>query len=160
MKRSFSSCFLPLLFQCVSSRGVVGWNSRVWNSLNSETDVGQIVSMPFKKSRSDTYLRLTWSSNLRQKNRFTCSQWYFLIDGRECTSPAPINANIAHNDNVLRQGTIVGVCKATSAGPLQPTSHQISLNVRYCPGTDPGADTYTGWSSTSTMIVEELCPPQ
>ena len=155
--------------QCASTRGVIGWSSKAWKKLNSDLDNGQLVSMPFKKSRSDTYLRLTWSSDMRQYLHHKCSQWYFMINGRECSSPASIVGNIYHridspgstpNNNVHRHNTIVGVCRATSAGTLQSASHQISMNVRHCPfGYSPG-NAATGWESTSTMIVEELCPPK
>ena len=136
--------------------------------LNSELDNGQLVSMPFKKSRSDTYLRLTWSSDMRQYYHAKCSQWYFMINGRECSSPASIVGNIyqyidspsAPHNNVHRHNTLVGVCRATSAGTLQSASYQISMNVRHCPfGFSPGA-AHTGFFSTSTLMVEELCPPK
>ena len=151
--------------QCASTRGVVGWSSKAWKNLNSALDNGQLVSMPFKKSRSDTYLRLTWGSKMRQMDHNKCSQWYFMINGRECSSPASINGNIYHhiylpsrpNNNAHRHSTIVGVCRATNAGTLRSASYQISMNVRGCPGSISG-DAATGYGSTSTMIVEELCP--
>ena len=142
------------------NRGVVGWMSKAWTNLNNGIDDGQLVSILFEKSRNDTYLRLTWSSNLRQRTDAQCSKWYFKINGRECTSPAPVDGNVYHNiaANTLRHGTIVGVCRATSAGNLQSASYQISMNVRHCLGFTNG-DAYSGWASTSTMMVEELCPP-
>ena len=155
-------------FQCVATRGVVAWSSKAWKALNSEAEVGQLASMSFKKTRSDTYLRLTWSSTMRQMNHNKCSQWYFMINGRECTSPAPINGIIFqfyHNGgsssqvNDHRHTTIVGVCKATSSGDLQSASYQISMNIKDCPSYS-GTEAYTGWQTTSSMIIEELCPPQ
>ena len=146
---------------------MVGWRSKAWWNLSNDLDNGQLVSMPFKKIRSDTYLRLTWSSNMRQYKWNKCSQWYFMINGRECSSPAFIVGNFYHainlssrpNNTANRHSTIVGVCRATSAGTLQSASHQISVHVRDCPGIS-GGDALTGWASTSTMIVEELCPPK
>ena len=155
--------------QCSSTQlqGVVSWSSRAWKHLNNGLDNGQLVSMSFKKSRNDTYLRLTWSSNTRQWRRLKCSQWYFKINNKECTIPATIDGvlyqDINRPNGVIndhRHTTIVGVCKATSSGSLQSSSYQVSMNVRDCPGASPGADAYSGWISTSTMIVEELCPPQ
>ena len=144
------------------NRGVVVWRSKAWKSLNRGNTYGQIVSMSFKKSRNDTYLRLTWSSNLRQYYNGQCSQWYFKINGNECSSPAPVDLNIYQNiggaHNIFRHSTVVGVCRATAAGTLQSASYQISVNVRGCPRWTAG-DALTGWSSTSTMMVEELCPP-
>ena len=134
--------------------------------MNSELDNGKLVSMPFKKNRSDTYLRLTWSSNMRQWNQRKCSRWHFKINGSECTDPAPIDGSIyqdinqnGRSLNEHRHGTIVGVCKGTTSGSLQSASYQISMNVKDCP-VYPGGNAYSGWFSTSTMMIEELCPPQ
>ena len=144
------------------NRGVVGWRSEAWKRLSRDVDNGQLGSMSFKKSRSDTYLRLTWSSNLRQYVNGQCSQWYFKINGNECSSPAPVDLNIYQSiggpHNILRHSTVVGVCRATAAGTLQSASYQISVNVRNCLGYST-SDAYSGWLSTSTMMVEELCPP-
>ena len=80
---------------------------------------------------------------MRQLVHDKCSQWYFMMNGKECASPQPINANIHHQTvlgsqvilaNIHRHGTIIGVCKATSSGPLQAASYQISMNVRDCSG--------------------------
>ena len=151
-------CFLAV--QCAVNHGVVGWSSKAWRR-NIDVDNGELMRMSFNKRRSDTYLRLTWSSNLRQYKQQACSQWYFKINGKECTSPAPVDGNVYQEiaANTHRHGTIVGVCRATSAGTFPSGSHQISMNVRGCPGWTVG-DADTGWSSTTTMIVEELCPPQ
>ena len=79
------------------------------------------------------YLRLTWSSNMRQPTYNKCHQWYFMINGKECTSPAPINANVyhaigrGHQNNGLRHSTVVGVCQATSSGSFKCASYQISV---------------------------------
>ena len=144
------------------NRGVVGWRSKAWKNLYNDIDNGQLVSMSFKKSRSDTYLRLTWSSNLRQYRNGRCNQWYFKINGNECSSPAPVDLSIYQNlgtpHNIHRHSTVVGVCRATSAGTFRSASYQISINVRDCPGY-LNSDAYSGWLSTSTMMVEELCPP-
>ena len=154
--------------QCTVHHGLVGWRPTVWPPLYNGINNGQIVNMSFTKSQSDTYLRLTWSSNMRQLVDGKCSQWYFMMNGEECTSPQPINANIHHQNlstpgkvaNIHRHSTIIGVCKATSSGPLQAASYLISINVRDCPDKRyRDADANTGWASPSTMIVEELCPP-
>ena len=163
--QKFSSVVEKL--QCYVTHGLVGWKSKALKSMDNIIDDGQLVSMPFKKSRSDTFLRLTWSSNMRQYLNDKCSRWYFMINGRECSSPASIDGNFYHridspsrpNSNVHRHHTIVGVCKATSSGDLRSASYQISMNVGSCT-LHRGGDAYTGWQSTSTMIVEELCPPQ
>ena len=91
-----------------------------------------------------------------------------MINGKECTSPAPIdgivykyyfNGGVSSQINIHRHATIVGVCKATSSGDLQSATYQISMNINYCRGfSDTQAS--TGWQTTSSMIIEELCPPQ
>ena len=157
---AFSIVLRHLVYQCAVNRGVVSWSSKAWAGLSNDIDNGQLASMPFKKSRNDTYLRLIWSSNLRQQTGAQCSQWYFQINSRECTSPAPVDGNLYQSiaANIHRHGTIVGVCRATAAGTLQSASYQISMNVRNCPGYS-SSDAYSGWATTSTMTVEEMCPP-
>ena len=152
-------CFLAV--QCAVNGGVVGWRSNAWTKLNNDNDNGQLATMSFHKRRSDTYLRLTWSSNMRQEVNHQCSKWYFQINGRECTSPAPVDGNVYQSidANIHRHGTIVGLCRGTSAGTLQSASYTISIRVGGCPSFHTG-NAFSGWYSTSTMIVEELCPPR
>ena len=121
--------------------------------------------MSFKKQRDDTHLRLTWTSSTKQNAAEKCNQWYFTIDGRECSNPAPINGNVylatLSSADIHRFGTIIGVCRGTSAGNILSGSHQIAMNTRNnCNRQYSGADGYTGWQSTTAVIVEELCPPQ
>ena len=104
---------------------------------------------------------------MRQQTYRRCSQWYFTIDGLECSNPQTINGivesyvEMGRSHSELRQGTIIGVCRGTSVGYIISCSHQVAMNIRNnCNGRHPGGDGYTGWQSTTTLIVEELCPPQ
>ena len=162
--------FLRFLIQCASSHGVVAWSSKAWvlNSTIATIANGQLVSMPFKKSRNDTYLRLTWSSSMRQQLHKKCSEWFFKINNEECSSPASISGLVyhaiedhghSHHSYQHRHGTVVGVCQATRSGKLTSSSYEISMNIRDCPGYS-GSKSDTGWRSASTIMVEELCPPQ
>ena len=157
--------------QCTVHGGLVRWRSAVWKPLYSDANNSQIVNMTFTKSRSDTYLRLTWSSNMRQLINDKCSQWYFMMNGHGVrfttnqSMPTYINKliypAIANLPTFTAMEPLSGCVKATSSGPLQAASYLISMNVRDCPGVGRfrGSDAYTGWASPSTMIVEELCPP-
>ena len=145
---------------------MISWKSNAWTQIS--TRVGKLVSMYFSKSRSDTYLRLTWSSNFRIFGNQKCAQWYFMINGRRCNSPASVEGNFyygiggAIHFNTHRHGTITGICKGTSAGSLSSGNHDVSVWAGQCPRRPDlaGGSLESGWDSTSTMIVEELCPSQ
>ena len=162
--------------QCTVTQGVISWKSQAlqWHQILHPTGAGQLARMSFSKRRSDTYLRLTWSSNFRMIGNGKCAQWYFMINGNRCTLPGSVEGTLSYITtlqgasgssltlNSHRHGTITGVCKGTSAGSLGSGSHTVSVWVGQCPlRTDLGVgDVYSGWDSTSHFIVEELCPPQ
>ena len=153
------------------TRGVVNWKSRSWVKLGSWTKSGQLVSFSFKKQYSNTHLRLTFTSNYRQIGNSKCAQWDLRVNQQRCSSPGPIDANLLYHTNSVpnfyfdspRLGTITGVCKATSSGNINAGTHVISVWVGSCPYQhSPGqglGDVLTGWSCTTSLIVEELCPP-
>ena len=101
-----------------------------------------------------------------------CSKWFFKINDEECSDPAPIDLisfyaihNVTKPRLVLhRHNTIVGVCRATQkAGRsrgLLARNYAITINVTPQCRVHPGGDAFTGWMGTSTLMVEELCPPQ
>ena len=103
---------------------------------------------------------------MRQWNTDKCSQWYFTIDGEQCTDPAPVNGILCYGGHRIcfhRHSTIIGVCRRTDAGDIHAGTHQIAMHVGNCQFAPPefnGGDAHTGWLSTTTMLVEELCPPQ
>ena len=122
--------------QCTALRGVINWSQRTVQNFNNEVDDVRLVSISFTKKRNDTHLRLTWNSAMRQHLASKCSQWYFRIAGNDCNDPAPINGvvytSVKNNywNNAHRHGTIIGVCRGTSAGSILAGTHQITMNVR------------------------------
>ena len=73
---------------------------------------------------------------MRQKLYGKCSQWYFTIDRHECSNPAPIDGIVYHaiasglDMDQHRHGTIIGMCRGTSAGNILSGPHQIAMNIR------------------------------
>ncbi len=53
-----------------------------------------------------------------------------------------------------RPRVIVGYCKVDKKGPVN-----VALNVGNCPNYGD-ADAYTGWQSSTRIIIEEIEPPQ
>ena len=101
---------------------------------------------------------------MRQKTIRQCTKWYFKINGRECTSPAPVDGNVYQNvaaEYSSLATALLSVCAEPQvAGTLQSASYQISMSVRHCRAAGlTNGDAYSGWYSTSAMMVEELCPP-
>lgn len=121
-------------------------------------DTGEILSFAYHKKRSDTLLRVTYTTNLRVHSYSGAAEWFVLIDGAPCSSPAVINGNLAsHGGNTHIPGIVTGFCRATSSGNIDLGPHTITVNVRPVIG-HINPNTYTGWKSTSTLFVEEYCP--
>ena len=166
-------CLFPCVqAQCSSAYGVISWKSRAFINMYNESDNSSLASISFKKKKANSWLRLTWSSDATQRLSHKCSKWFFEIDNEECSDPAPVDLisyyalhNIAGaNPRVVlhRHSTVVGVCRATKAGRLLAGNYTITLSVTSQCNVfrTQGGDAFTGWQSTSTLMVEELCPPQ
>ena len=154
--------------QCSSVHGVISWKSRTLIKLNSEHDNATLANMTFQKKRVDSLLRLTWSSDTTQRNNHKCSKWFFKINDEECSDPGPVDSINLYGLHYVARGrliihrhtTMVGVCRGTKAGRLVASNYTITINVTPQCKSYPGGDAYSGWQSTSTLMVEELCPPQ
>ena len=87
-------------------------------------------------------------------------RWFFTLNGVECTDPAPIEGVIYSVNselvNIHRSSTIKGVCRGTAGGPLARGMYTAALNVGGCPGFNTTYGAYTGYDSTSSVVMEEL----
>ncbi|CAB3986066.1 Hypothetical predicted protein [Paramuricea clavata] len=76
------------------------------------------------------------------------------INGKECSSPAPIDAviyaNGVSNLNHHRPGTLDGFCNNIPKGKVT-----VGLSVGKCTSYD-GGDAYTCWNSVCRLIIEEI----
>lgn len=83
-----------------------------------------------------------------------CGRWYLTINGKECSSPAQIDAVIYSSGlkdlNLHRPGVVDGLCDGIPKGPLT-----VGLSVGKCAGF-PGGNAFTCFGSTCRILVEEI----
>jgi len=136
------------------------WKECAWKSLNDGRDNGEIKNCSFKKRSYSTYLEVTVSSSMRIYGcNGCCKRWYVTFDGVECT-PVPIDvavymANLDGKFGDLHRPRIIkGYCKIAKAGLVN-----VGFRLGNCHGYG-NADAYTGWNSSTRIMVEEVEPPQ
>ena len=117
-----------------------------------------LQSCVFKKARSSSALRVTYQGDMRLEicsNRRCCRRWFITINGKECSSPAPIEVAIHaggdSNVNLHRPATIDGICSDIPKGNLT-----VGLSVGNCKNWpyDEG-NAHTCWGSCR-LIIEEI----
>ncbi|XP_066933330.1 collagen triple helix repeat-containing protein 1-like [Clytia hemisphaerica] len=123
-----------------------------WDFTSSK-DSGLLKACIFTKSKTDSYLMVTISSNVYQGKARACSRWFVTFDGKEC-SPHPI-------DHVFYRGykgqseyipfTMNGVCKINKSGIVS-----VGFNVGKCKAITNIGDAYTGFRSVTRIVIEEL----
>ncbi|CAB4017357.1 collagen triple helix repeat-containing 1-like [Paramuricea clavata] len=75
-----------------------------FENLNDDKDKGQIETCDFQKAHSNSALRVTYQGDLRLvscTNGKCCRRWFITINGKECSSPAPIDAAIHANGSAV-----------------------------------------------------------
>ncbi len=138
------------------------WKQCSWHNLNSGLDEGVVVKCPYVKNYDSTALRLVWNGTLRSSYGVNgqCKEWYFTIDGQECSKPAAVEgvkySYVAGGSWVdLHQvHTIEGIC-SQAGGAINKGTRNIEFRIRNCAGYSAN-DGYTGWNSTSRIIIQEL----
>ena len=89
-----------------------------------------------------------------------CARWYVTVDGTECSPPIEGVVYSANGSsiNIHRAGHLVGLCSATEAFPdnIPVGPHAVHINVGVCDGFNDTFNAYTGFSSISTMTIEEV----
>ena len=139
------------------------WKQCTWKDINDGKDVGQVVECPYTKKYDNTALRVVWNGTLRSAYQCNacCTRWYFTIDGKECAKPGAIDA-VAYTWHADGTGTdlhhnrlIEGFCSDNTDGPIKKGDIKIGFWIGTCGGYGV-TDGYTGWNSTSRIIVEEV----
>ena len=124
-----------------------------WQNINRGEDATQAVpgtAVQYLKKDSDSLLRLTLSSNLRTNGGAgACCRWALRVNDANCNPAINGNVYISPGGNYHHHRTITGMCPGVREGNItvQPWLEQ-------CPGYG-NHDCYTGWQSTTWVIVEE-----
>ena len=113
--------------------------------------------MQFHKWAQGSILHFTLSTNIFLAGSGG-GRWKILIDGQPCLRPAEL-------DMMFYQGgggrthvpaVLSGYCTRLYTSVIGPGIHTISVKVEQVHGK---ADIYTGYDSTTTLEVREVCPP-
>ena len=86
-----------------------------------------------------------------------CNRWYFTFDGAECAKPATIEGIVwvpSTNVNPHRHRHIEGYCNQVPKGHVR-----VGLWLGKCESYNVG-DGYSGLTSGSRIVIEEVPPPQ
>ncbi len=139
------------------------WKQCTWKNLNNNDDSGDVVECPYVKKYDNTALRIVWDGTLRSAYNCNacCKRWYFTVNGSECAKPGQIEGVLY--THILQGSTtdlhhhhhIEGFCTENAAGPIKAGSLKIVFATANCAGYSDN-DGYTGWNSTSRIIVEEV----
>lgn len=143
----------------IDPRQLANWKQCAWQS-GTRTDSGKIKECSFNKLHQNTALKVSYQGNIRLlRPNGKCNRWYFKFNGHECSGPLPVDS-VLYTDyggsrpNIHRPHFFEGFCENLSQGTVR-----IELWVGKCPGTTLG-DAYTGWSSVSRIMIEEVPPSQ
>eukprot|EP00117_Sycon_ciliatum_P036904 scpid98157/ scgid27710/ Collagen triple helix repeat-containing protein 1 len=92
----------------------IGYKYQSQHNLFQENDVGQLASITITKKRSDTVLKLSYSSSIRTQGALAATRWYFQIDGQECRKPTPIDIGMWQEtaDNTHVPAVLTGICES------------------------------------------------
>ncbi len=84
-----------------------------------------------------------------------CKRWFITINGKECSSPAPIDTVIYASGvsglNLHRPGTLDGICNNVPKGRVT-----VGLSVGKCNKVQDTGNAYTCWNSVCRFIIEEI----
>jgi len=139
------------------------WKQCVWKNLNDDRDSGKIKDCSFNKLQSDTAIKVSFQGNMRVRGTtYKCNRWFFKFNGNKCSGPMTIEAVVynnwpssAGNPNLLHHRSFEGYCENIPQGTVR-----VELWVGSCPSGSPLGDAYTGWSSVSRIMIEEVSRPQ
>ena len=98
-----------------------------------------------------------YEGTLRSYGSSVCNRWYFTFDGAECTKPATIEGIVWVKSTTVsphRHRHIEGYCNQVPKGRIR-----VSFWIGKCESYSLG-DGYTGFLSTSRIVIEEVPPPQ
>ncbi|XP_065193547.1 uncharacterized protein LOC135824770 isoform X2 [Sycon ciliatum] len=140
--------------------GMVNWQT--FTQTNPTKAANMIVwNAKFNKTWTDTTLRVTYSTmlGLQASNAWSCFTFSILINGEECSDPAPIqntfNLHAAYSSNVhqFSPTVITGTCRNIPAGTISLTTR----TVKACSRQMVHESKYQGPTTPpASMFVEEL----
>ena len=91
-----------------------------------------------------------------------CNRWFFKFNGSECSGPMTIEAVVfnywpssAGNSNLHHHRSFEGYCENIPQGTVR-----VELWVGSCPNGGTLGDAYTGWTSVSRIMIEEVSRSQ
>ncbi|XP_028396252.1 collagen triple helix repeat-containing protein 1-like [Dendronephthya gigantea] len=131
-----------------------------FKNLQDDRDNGQIMTCDFQKAHASSALRVTYQGDIRMlscSNNKCCRRWYITINGKECSSPAPIDASFYAGGggslNLHRPATLDGLCSNIPKGRIT-----VGLSVGNCKYSQQSysGDAYTCWNSSCRLIIEEI----
>ena len=134
---------------------------RSFHTIQRENDSGLLPdrTLTFAKAEADTWVRLSYYDSFRAyggSGAPPCScRWELLLDGASCSEEGKIFGEVVSVvTEQARTATIVGWCKATSAGPLGAGDHTVSVQISTPLGT---CDCMTGFNRVTAVVeAEEL----
>ncbi|XP_065194729.1 uncharacterized protein LOC135826023 [Sycon ciliatum] len=139
----------------------LGYKYQSRYNIGYRPDEGQITSVTFRKKHTNTVLKLSYSGTVRTLGARTAARWYLKIDNRECTRPTKIDMTMFQStgDDTHIPAVLTGICESThsSGANIAAGDHTITVHVGRNPGHE-ASDAHTGWSSTSILEIQEMCP--
>ena len=116
------------------------------------------------KLQSETAIKVSFQGNMRVMGTSSkCNRWFFKFNGNECSGPMTIEAAVFNgwqsssvgNPNLLHHRSFEGYCENIPQGTVR-----VELWVGSCPGGITLGNAYTGWTSVSRIMIEEVSRPQ
>ncbi|XP_065194988.1 uncharacterized protein LOC135826287 isoform X2 [Sycon ciliatum] len=122
--------------------------------------VAQVAKVTIKKKQSSTLLHISYTSNIRSYgNHGSQARWYAKINDLECTIPNKVDM-LLYRDSSLglsySPAHLDGLCKKSRTGHFSAGYHTVSIHTEDVGGVVP-FNAYTGYLSTSTLQVREIC---
>ncbi|XP_013411528.1 uncharacterized protein LOC106174493 [Lingula anatina] len=127
-----------------------GW----WLNLDNGNNNALIKAFVYNKVYTDSGINVIWSFNCRILGNPNCGRWYVTFNGTACSNPGSIE-RVMHEGgpseaNWLQPCVLDGICHDIPSGPTS-----VELRTAPCSGYS-GHGMYTGWRSTTNVIVEEV----
>jgi len=149
---SVSCFFIIAVYLCL--KGVI-----IRSAAQSKGGV-QCMECSFKKLHDRTALKVSYQGNIRVWTNGGCCRWFFKFNDYECSGPMTIDSVLYNgwpsgNPNIHRHHSIEGYCENLPRGTVH-----VELWVGKCRTGPRLGNAYTGHSSVSRIMIEEVPPSQ
>eukprot|EP00049_Salpingoeca_infusionum_P002939 m.61450 g.61450 ORF g.61450 m.61450 type:complete len:499 (+) comp11866_c1_seq2:62-1558(+) len=134
-----------------------------YSHLNQDCDTCVVMNCAFTKQFDHTVIRLTFTGNARFISHGSRAHWWLEVDEKPCiphdgdpNNGGGIDASLHQTSNYdnHRIMTIFGFCdRLAGGGTIRAGQHNVRLRLK----TDAN-NAYTGWQSSSRIIIEEFPP--